>query len=75
MLAIAMGRLVEVHEIHIDFSIGNHAIELCVQVTIWLLQKIECVDPHLRRREGMHPGNDTCTAIIIVCFFDAVLNL
>ena len=32
-----------------------------------LLEQFQAVDPHLRGAEGMHPGNDADTVVIIVC--------
>ena len=57
VLAVAVGRLVQVHEPHVDLRPGQLAIELRVQVRQRLLQLVEPVDPHLRGREGVHPGD------------------
>ena len=54
----AVGRLVRVHEIHVDGRPGNFAIELRMQVEERLLQQFEPGDPHLRGREGVHPGDE-----------------
>jgi hypothetical protein len=54
-LAVAVGRLVEVHEVHVDRVPRQLGVELRVQVRERLLQDVEAADPHLRRREGVHP--------------------
>ena len=54
-LAVAVRRLVEVHEVHVDRRPRQVAIELRVQMQERLLQGVEPADPHLRRREGVHP--------------------
>ena len=54
-LAVTMGRLVEVHEVEVDLAPGQAVVGLGVQVQQRLLQGIEPADPHLGRREGVHP--------------------
>ena len=56
-LAVAVGRLVQVHEIHVDRRPGQITIELRVQVGQRLGQGRQSGDPHLGRREGVHPGD------------------
>src|SRR3954470_12058608 len=58
-LAIAMRRLVQVHEIHVDSRPRQILIELSVQVDERLLQGLEAADPHLCRRKRMHPRDQT----------------
>ena len=57
--AVAMCRLVEVHEIHVDLAPGQIAVELCVQVEERLPQSVQSADPHFRGRERVHPKNET----------------
>jgi hypothetical protein len=54
-LAVAVGRLVEVHEVHVDLVPGQVAIELGVEMDERLAQEGEAADPHLRGRERVHP--------------------
>jgi hypothetical protein len=56
-LAVAVRRLVEVHEVHVDRVPRQLGVELRVQMRERLLQDVEAADPHLRRREGVHPQN------------------
>ena len=56
-LPVAVRRLVQVHEVHVDLGPGKLAIELGMQVGQRLLEAREPGDPHLRRREGVHPGD------------------
>ena len=53
--AVAVRRLIEVHEIHVDGVPRQLAIELGVEMEERLLEQVEATNPHLRRREGMHP--------------------
>ena len=61
VLAIAMGGLVQVHEIHVDFIPRNIAVVLRVQVQQRLAQQGKAGNPHLGRRERVHPGDDAGT--------------
>ena len=54
-LAVAVGGLVQVHEVHVDRRPRQVAIELRVQVQKRLLQGGQPGDPHLGGREGVHP--------------------
>jgi hypothetical protein len=56
-LAVAVGRLVQVHKVHIDVGPGQVAIILRVQMHERLLERAQAGDPHLGRREGVHPGD------------------
>src|SRR3954466_1623923 len=58
-LAIAMRRLVQIHEVHVDGRPRQILIELSVQVDERLLQRLQSADPHLCRRKGMNPGDQT----------------
>ena len=57
-LDVAVGALVEVHEVHVDIIPGDLGVVLGVEVEKRLLQVLQALDPHLGRREGMHPGDD-----------------
>jgi hypothetical protein len=54
-LTVAVRRLVEIHEIHVDRAPRQVAVELRVQMEKRLPQQIQSADPHLRRRERVHP--------------------
>ena len=54
-LPVAVRRLVKVHEVHVDVGPGQVAVELRVQVQERLGQRRQAADPHLGRREGVHP--------------------
>ena len=57
-LPVAVGGLVEVHEVHVDLRPREIAVELRVEVDQRLAQVAEAGDPHLGRRERVHPGDD-----------------
>ena len=65
-LAVAVSRLVEVHEIHIHGIPRYFLVELGMQVKQGFLELLQAVNPHLCRRESMHPSDDTDTFVIIV---------
>ena len=48
-LPVAVGRLVEVHEVHVDLAPRQVAVELRVEVEERLLEQGEAGDPHLGR--------------------------
>ena len=48
-LAVAMGGLVEVHEVHVDLTPWQVAVELRVEVNERLAERGKPADPHLRR--------------------------
>jgi hypothetical protein len=50
-----VGGLVEVHEVHVDGRPRQRHAGLGVQVEQRLLQRVEAGDPHLGRRERVHP--------------------
>jgi hypothetical protein len=56
-LPVAMGRLVEVHEIHVNLRPGQVAVILCMQVDERFAQSAQTGNPHFCRGKGMHPGN------------------
>ena len=57
-LAVAVRRLVEVHEVHVDRRPREVAVRLGVEVDERLAQRAQPGDPHLGGREGVHPGDD-----------------
>ena len=63
VLAVAVGRLVQIHEIHVDLRPRELAVELCVEVQERLLQGGEPGDPHPCRRERVHPDDEAGTRI------------
>jgi hypothetical protein len=57
-LPVAVGGLVQVHEVHVDRAPGQVTVELGVEVGVGLAQRGEAGDPHLRGREGVHPEDE-----------------
>ena len=57
-LAVAVGGLVQVHEVHVDVGPRQVAVVLGVEVDERLAQVGQPADPHLCRRERVHPGDD-----------------
>ncbi len=58
-LAVAVGRLVQVHEVHVDPVPGDLAVVLGVEVEQWPLEAPQAGDPHLGRRERVHPRHES----------------
>ena len=54
-LPVAVGRLVQVHEVHVDRVPRQVAIELGVEMDERLLERVQPAHPHFRRRERVHP--------------------
>ncbi len=63
-LAVAVGGLVEVHEVHVDRRPWQRLVGLGVQMEQRLAQLVEPVDPHLRRRERVHPRDHADAPIV-----------
>ena len=57
-LAVAVGGLVQVHEVHVDGGPRNVAVALGVQVEHGLVEDLQTVDPHLGGGERVHPADD-----------------
>ena len=57
---IAMGRLVEVHEVHVDAAPGQVPTELRVQVDEGLVQDGQSADPHLGRAKALKRESASC---------------
>ena len=66
VLTVAVGGLVEVHEVHVYLFVGDAAVVLRGEVTPRLLQGAEAVYPHLARGEGVAPGDDAAAAVVVV---------
>ena len=54
-LAIAVRRLIQVHEVHVDRRPWQLAVELRMKMHKWLTQRLKSGNPHFCRRERMHP--------------------
>ena len=63
-LPVAVRGLVEVHEVHVDRRPRNVTVGLRVQVEERLAQGVEAVDPHLGRRERVHPADQADARVI-----------
>ena len=57
-LAVTVGRLVQVHEVHVDGLPGDFDMVLRIQLEKGLPQLLQSTDPHLGRAEGVHPGHN-----------------
>ncbi len=57
-LPVAMGGLVEVHEVHVDRVPREITIELGVKMDERLLKRVQPAHPHLRWRERVHPKDE-----------------
>ena len=68
MLTVAVGGLVEVHEVHVDLVVGDLAVILGREVAVRLLQIDKAVDPHLGGAERVAPGDDARAGGIVVGF-------
>ena len=64
-LAVAVGGLVQVHEVHVDGRPRQRLVGLGVQVQQRLAERLEPADPHLRRREGVHPRDHADAAVVV----------
>ena len=66
VLPVAVGGLVQVHEVHVDLLVGDLPAILGGQVAVGLLQQIKAVDPHLAGGEGVAPGDDAAALLVVV---------
>ena len=64
-LSVAVSGLVQVHEIHVDLIVGQLLVCLGMKVKKRLSQLLKTLDPHFCRREGVHPGDDADTFIVV----------
>ena len=71
---VTVSRLVQVHEVHIHGIPRNFFIELSMEMQQRLLQFLQTVNPHLGRRESVHPSDNTDTFLIIVSSFESLSN-
>ena len=74
-LNITMSTLIGVHEVHVHGVPGNFCIILRVEVEQGLLELLQAVNPHLGRREGVHPGHDADALLVVVGLLHHVLDL
>ena len=65
-LAVAVSRLVKVHEIHVHRIPWNLLVELGMQVEQRLFQLLQAVYPHFCGRERVHPCDDADALVIVV---------
>ena len=72
-LAVAVSRLVQVHEVHVDRVPRQIAIELGVEVHERLLERVQPAHPHFRRRKSVHP-KDQAGAVRIGVRIEAKLG-
>ena len=75
VLTVAVGGLVEVHEVHVDFVVRDLLVVLGGKVAPGLLQVAQPVDPHLGRGEGVAPGHDAGALAAEVGLPDNVADL
>ena len=64
--AVAVGGLIEVHEVEVD--VGPRQFDVCLRVQMQqrLRERIEPGDPHLRGRERVHPGDQADDVVVRV---------
>ena len=68
VLPVAVGGLVQVHEVHVNAVPGDVAVELGVQVQQRLAQFGQPGDPHLGRGERVHPGDQPGAGVVGIGF-------
>ena len=66
--AVAVGCLVEVHEVEVDVSPRQVPVGLGVEVQQRLAEQVQALDPHLGGAERVHPGGHADHGIIGVGF-------
>ncbi len=72
-LAVAVGTLVEIHEVHVHGLPGYLGVILCMEVEQGLGENLQSVYPHLGGREGVHPCDDASTTRVVVgCLHDVL---
>ena len=72
---VAVGSLIQIHEVHVDLLVGDLLVILRCEVAIGFLKVDETIDPHLAGREGVAPGDDSGAGIVIVGLSDHAGNL
>ena len=65
-LNITVSTLVQVHEVHIHRFPGDFSVKLSVEVEKRFLQSLQALNPHLGRRESVHPCDDTNALFLVV---------
>ena len=75
VLAVAVGSLIQVHEVHVDLFVRDLTVILRGEVAPRLLEQLQTVDPHLGRGERMAPRHDTGAGVVIVGFLHDVEDL
>ena len=75
IFAVAVGTLVQIHEVHIHCVVRNGLVVLCVEVEQRFLELLQTVYPHFGGRESVHPCDDADTVLIGVGSHHNVLNL
>ena len=68
--SVAVGRLVQVHKVHVHRFPGNLFVELSMQVQQGLPELLQAVNPHLGGRERVHPGDDTDALLVVIGGFE-----
>ena len=66
VLPVAVRRLIFIHEIHVDGTVGNLFIKLSQQMAQRFFVFLQTDDPHLCRRKRVHPGDDAGALRIVV---------
>ena len=74
-LAVTVGRLVQIHEIHVHGVPRNLAVILRVKMKQRLPELLESVYPHLSGREGVHPCDDSYAPGVVIRRLEYVLHL
>ena len=63
-----MRGLIQVHEVHVHGGPGERLVELGVQVQDGFGERLQTGNPHLGRREGVHPEHQTDAILGVVGF-------
>ena len=62
---VAVSRLVQIHEIHVNGIPGDIPVKLCVEVKKGLAQYRKSLCPHFCRRKCMHPCYQSYTPAVV----------
>jgi hypothetical protein len=65
-LPVAVRRLVQVHEIHVDRRPRQIAVKLRVQVHEGFPQRRQSADPHFRRGKRVHPQHEAGARRVVI---------
>ncbi len=74
-LTVAVSTLIQIHEIHIHGIPWYLGIVLGMEMEQRLGKHLQTMNPHLGRRESVHPCDDTYTTRIVICSLHDVLYL